>query len=251
MKYFGITDRGKLRRTNQDNYVIASNASGDVFAIVCDGIGGSKGGDVASRLAVSHFSMAFSLADSFENETEVRRWLSLEIPAANTEIYETGIHTPGLKGMGTTMTGVLISRAGRFVLNIGDSRTYAYYKDHSMKLLTVDHTLVNDMVRHGELSEEEAKNFPRKNVLTNALGVWDRIKYDLDRFDDEVSGFLVCSDGLHGYVEEEVMRRIVQDRFMDPAIRVRRLYSAAMNAGGFDNITAILIDLEGDETHEQ
>ena len=132
MKYFGITDRGKLRRTNQDNYVIASNASGDVFAIVCDGIGGGKGGDVASRLAVSHFSMAFSLADSFENETEVRRWLSLEIPAANTEIYETGIHTPGLKGMGTTMTGVLISRAGRFVLNIGDSRTYAYYKDHSI-----------------------------------------------------------------------------------------------------------------------
>ncbi len=251
MKYFGITDRGKLRRTNQDNYVIASNAYGDVFAIVCDGIGGGKGGDVASRLAVSHFSMAFSLSDPFLEEEEVRRWLSLEIPAANTEIYQTGVNTPGLKGMGTTLTGVLISKAGRYIVNIGDSRTYAYYKDHSMKLLTRDHTLVNDMLRHGELTEEEAKNFPRKNVLTNALGVWEKTRFDLERRDEELCGFLLCSDGLHGYVDEDRIRRIVLDRLMDPAIRVRRLYSAAMNAGGYDNITAILIDLEGDEMYEQ
>jgi len=251
MKYFGITDRGKLRRTNQDNYVIASNAYGDVFAIVCDGIGGGKGGDVASRLAVSHFSMAFSLSDPFLEEEEVRRWLSLEIPAANTEIYQTGVNTPGLKGMGTTLTGVLISKAGRYIVNIGDSRTYAYYKDHSMKLLTRDHTLVNDMLRHGELTEEEAKNFPRKNVLTNALGVWEKTRFDLERRDEELCGFLLCSDGLHGYVDEDRIRRIVLDRLIDPAIRVRRLYSAAMNAGGYDNITAILIDLEGDEMYEQ
>ena len=251
MKYFGITDRGKLRRTNQDNYVIASNAYGDVFAIVCDGIGGGKGGSGASRLAVSHFSMAFSLSDPFLEEEEVRRWLSLEIPAANTEIYQTGVNTPGLKGMGTTLTGVLISKAGRYIVNIGDSRTYAYYKDHSMKLLTRDHTLVNDMLRHGELTEEEAKNFPRKNVLTNALGVWEKTRFDLERRDEELCGFLLCSDGLHGYVDEDRIRRIVLDRLMDPAIRVRRLYSAAMNAGGYDNITAILIDLEGDEMYEQ
>ena len=251
MKYFGITDRGKLRKTNQDNYVIASNAYGDVFAIVCDGIGGGRGGDVASRIAVSHFSVAFSSTDAFVDEDEVRRWLSVEIPAANSEIYSAGIHTPGLKGMGTTLTGVLICKAGRYVVNIGDSRTYAYYHDQSMKLLTTDHTLVNDMLKHGELTEEEAKNFPRKNVLTNALGVWEKVRYDFARHDEELCGFLICSDGLHGYVEEEAIRKIVLDRLMDPAIRVRRLYAIAMNAGGYDNITAILIDLEGDETNEQ
>ena len=106
------------------------------------------------------------------------------------------------------------------------------------------------MVRHGELTKEEAKNYPRKNVLTNALGVWEKSRYDVDLFEGKANGFLICSDGLHGYVEEEVIRKIVLNREIDPAIRVRRLYSAAMRAGGYDNITAILIDLEGDEQYE-
>lgn len=249
MKYFGLTDRGKLRKTNQDSYAIASNRAGDVFAVVCDGIGGGKGGDIASRLAVTHFSMAFSNNEGFRDAQQVRRWLEIEIPAANEEVYRTGQRTPELKGMGTTLTGVMITSVGRFVVNVGDSRTYAYYSDDSMKLLTTDHTLVNDMLRHGELTPEEARNYPRKNVLTNALGVWEKSRFDVERHDEEVNGFLICSDGLHGYVDEEIIRSIVLNRMMDPALRVRRLYAEAMNAGGFDNITAILIDLEGDETH--
>lgn len=249
MKYFGLTDRGKLRKTNQDSYTIASNRAGDVFAVVCDGIGGGKGGDIASRLAVTHFSMAFSNNEGFKDDQQVRRWLEIEIPAANEEIYRTGQRTPELKGMGTTLTGVMITSVGRFVINVGDSRTYAYYSDDTMKVLTTDHTLVNDMLRHGELTPEEAKNYPRKNVLTNALGVWEKSRFDIERHDEAVNGFLICSDGLHGYVDEGVIRSIVLNRMMDPALRVRRLYAEAMNAGGFDNITAILIDLEGDETY--
>ena len=86
MKYFGLTDRGKLRKTNQDSYAIASNRAGDVFAVVCDGIGGGKGGDIASRLAVTHFSMAFSNNEGFRDAQQVRRWLEIEIPAANEEV---------------------------------------------------------------------------------------------------------------------------------------------------------------------
>ncbi len=251
MKYFGLTDRGKVRRTNQDSYIIASNRAGDVFAVVCDGIGGGKGGDIASRLAVTHFSMAFSHNEGFADESLLRRWLSLEIPASNEEIYRMGRRTQELKGMGTTLTGVMITSVGIYVVNIGDSRTYAYYSDGSFVQLTNDHTLVNDMVRHGELTPDEAKNYPRKNVLTNALGVWEKARYDLEKIDKKTDGFLVCSDGLHGYVEEDVIREIVLNRDIDPAIRVRRLYGEAMNAGGYDNITAILIDLEGDERYEQ
>ena len=249
MKYFGLTDRGRLRKTNQDSYTIASNRAGDVFAVVCDGIGGGKGGDIASRLAVTHFSMAFSNNEGFKDDQQVKRWLEVEIPAANEEIFRTGQRTPELKGMGTTLTGVMITSVGRFVINVGDSRTYAYYADDTMKVLTTDHTLVNDMLRHGELTPEEAKNYPRKNVLTNALGVWEKSRFDVERHDEAVNGFLICSDGLHGYVDEAVIRSIVLNRMMDPALRVRRLYAEAMNAGGFDNITAILIDLEGDETY--
>ena len=153
--------------------------------------------------------------------------------------------------MGTTLTGVMITSVGIYVVNVGDSRTYAYYPDGSFVQLTVDHTLVNDMLRHGELTPEEARNYPRKNVLTNALGVWEKARFDLDRADRKADGFLVCSDGLHGYVDEEIIKGIVMNREIDPAIRVRRLYSEAMNAGGYDNITAILIDLEGDERYEQ
>ena len=109
--------------------------------------------------------------------------------------------------------------------------------------------LLSMTVGMGLITQEEAKNYPRKNVLTNALGVWEKSRFDVERYDGEVNGFLICSDGLHGYVDEEEIRSIVLNRMMDPAVRVRRLYSAAMNAGGFDNITAILIDLEGDETH--
>ncbi len=250
MKYFGLTDRGKLRKSNQDSYVIASNRAGDVFAVVCDGIGGGRGGDIASRLAVTHFSMAFSQNEGFDDESQLRRWLGLEIPASNEEIYRMGRRTEELKGMGTTLTGVMLTSVGTYVVNIGDSRTYAYYSDGSFVQMTVDHTLVNDMLRHGDLTEEEARNYPRKNVLTNALGVWEKARFDLDRMERKADGFLVCSDGLHGYVDEAVIRSIVLNRDIDPAIRVRRLYGEAMNAGGYDNITAILIDLEGDERYE-
>lgn len=245
MKYFGITDRGKLRATNQDSYVIASNRKGDVFAMVCDGIGGGKGGDVASQLAVYYFSTAFSLNNGFEDQDAVRVWLSKSITGANKEIFETGKLNEELKGMGTTLSGVLISNQGTFVVNVGDSRTYGCYEDGTMKQLTRDHTLVNDMILHGELTPEQAKDFPKKNVLTNALGVWEKTQPDIIPLKEEgLAGFLLCSDGLHGYVNEEVIREIVDDREYEPALRVRRLYNEAMNAGGYDNITAILIDLE-------
>ncbi len=251
MKYYGITDRGKLRRSNQDSYVIATNEKGDVFAIVCDGIGGGKGGDVASRIAVSHFSKVFSENSGFEDEHSLRSWIRQEVKAATRKILIAGSANPELKGMGTTVTGVLITGIGRYVINIGDSRTYLYMPDGTMRQITVDHSLLQDMIAHGELTPEEAENFPRKNVLTNALGVWENVRVDIFVCNDPVSGFLICSDGLHGYVEEEVIRSIVMDRHMDPALRVRKLYNAAMDAGGFDNITAILIDLEGEEANEQ
>jgi len=249
MKYYGVTDRGKVRKTNQDSYVIATSQAGDVFAIVCDGIGGGKGGDVASRLAITYFSMSFSLNRGFKDEDALRAWLNKSVEGANKEIYKTGSETNGLKGMGTTLTGVLLTSVGRYIVNIGDSRVYGYYKDGTFKCLTSDHTLVNDMVKHGDLTKEEAKTYPRKNVLTNALGVWKKVRYDLTRCREEINGFLLCSDGLHGYVDEEVIRKIVIDRESDPTLRVRRLYKAAMEAGGYDNVTAILIDLEGDETN--
>jgi|LAHS01.1.fsa_nt_gb protein phosphatase len=247
MKYYGITDKGLHRKSNQDSYVIATNVNGDIFAIVADGIGGNKGGDIASRMAVAHFSKEFSETKGFRDLKEARRWIIENVTIANSAIFNFGVENPQLKGMGTTLCGVMITSVGRLVVNIGDSRTYAWTKDNRFVQLTMDHSLVNDMLMHGEITKEEAVNFPKKNVLTNALGVWETVRPDVDVHNEDLSGFMICSDGLHGYVPEELIKTIILHDQLDPALKARRLLKAALDAGGLDNITVVLIDLGGDQ----
>ena len=246
MKYYGMSDKGKIRKTNQDSYVIATNEAGDLFAIVCDGICGNLGGDVASRLAINYFSVAFSNTKGFKTSTAVKKFLREGIQEVNTLIFETGKENPKLHGMGTTLCGILLCHAGRFVVNVGDSRAYSFSHNGQFTQLTMDHTLVNDMIMHGELTPEQAKNYPKKNVLTNAIGVWETVRSDIDTHLEDMDGVLLCSDGLHSYVDQSVIRSIVLDTQIDPILRVRKLVKASLDAGGFDNVTAILIDLEDD-----
>lgn len=246
MKYYGMSDKGKIRKTNQDSYVIATNEAGDLFAIVCDGIGGNLGGDVASRLAINYFSVAFSNTKGFKTSIAVKKFLREGIQEVNTLIFETGKENPKLHGMGTTLCGILLCHAGRFVVNVGDSRAYSFSHNGQFTQLTMDHTLVNDMIMHGELTPEQAKNYPKKNVLTNAIGVWETVRSDIDTHLEDMDGVLLCSDGLHSYVDQSVIRSIVLDTQIDPILRVRKLVKASLDAGGFDNVTAILIDLEDD-----
>lgn len=246
MKYYGMSDKGKIRKTNQDSYVIATNEAGDLFAIVCDGIGGNLGGDVASRLAINYFSVAFSNTKGFKTSNAVKKFLREGIQEVNTLIFETGKENPKLHGMGTTLCGILLCHAGRFVVNVGDSRAYSFSHNGQFTQLTMDHTLVNDMIMHGELTPEQAKNYPKKNVLTNAIGVWETVRSDIDTHLEDMDGVLLCSDGLHSYVDQSVIRSIVLDAQIDPILRVRKLVKASLDAGGFDNVTAILIDLEDD-----
>ncbi|NCB33324.1 MAG: serine/threonine-protein phosphatase [Erysipelotrichia bacterium] len=243
MKYYGITDRGKIRKTNQDNYVIATNGNGDVFAMICDGIGGGRGGDVASHLAVSGLSEAFSNSKPINDAGEFKKWLRQEVASINKKIFTLGNQSTSLKGMGTTLTGVILTEIGKFIVNIGDSRVYGFYGDGRFQQLTMDHTLMQDMIAHGELNQDEAATFSRKNVLTNALGVWESMRCDIDTHLEPVKGFLLCSDGLHGYVPEATLKEIVHNTELDPSLRARRLVRAALEAGGYDNVTAILIDL--------
>ncbi|MBQ9048534.1 MAG: Stp1/IreP family PP2C-type Ser/Thr phosphatase [Solobacterium sp.] len=243
MKYFGGTDRG-IRRTNQDSYVIATNENGDVFALICDGIGGGRGGDVASQMAVSRFSVAFAATGAFADQYALKNWIRTRVSEVNRVIFDAGNERPSLKGMGTTLCGVLITSVGTFIVNIGDSRCYTYSHRSGFRQITRDHSLVNDMLLHGEITKEEAENYPQKNVLTNALGVWETVRCDIETFNEKNDGFLICSDGLHGYVDEDVIAGIVLNTKTDPARRTRKLIEAALDAGGYDNVTVILIDLE-------
>jgi len=245
MKYYGLTNRGLHRKTNQDSYVIATNQNGDIFAIVADGIGGNSGGDIASRMAVRHFSKEFSECRSFKTIEEAKNWINMHVTIANSAIFNYGLEHQEVKGMGTTLCGVMLTSVGTLVINIGDSRTYAWSSNRVFHQLTNDHSLVNDMVRHGELTPEEAKNYPKKNVLTNALGVWESVKCDIDIHNEDIDGFLICSDGLHGYVEEKDIVEIINNKQYDPSLKARKLIRSALNAGGYDNVTVILIDMRG------
>ncbi len=248
MKYYGMTDKGKIRKTNQDSYVIANNEAGDIFALVCDGIGGNLGGDVASRMAVNYFSVAFSETNGFSSAEEVKTFLRNGVKEVNEQIYSLGQKRLDLRGMGTTLCGVMLTNIGRFVVNVGDSRTYSFKKNGEFKQLTMDHTLVNDMIMHGQLTREEAKTYPKKNVLTNAVGVWETVRCDIDTHLEDMDGLLLCSDGLTSYVPETLIRNIVLNQESDPALRARKLVKASLDAGGFDNVTVILIDLEGGDS---
>ena len=244
MKCFGATDTGLVRANNQDSYVIASNEVGDVFALVCDGIGGGNSGDVASQTAIQYFSEVFSANKGFKDEEEALTWLRYQIRKANDTVFTLSTTRREYQGMGTTLVGVLLIPQGSYVINVGDSRAYASFQDDSFRCLTQDHTLVQDMVNHGELSEEEMMNHPKRNMLTNALGIWSNIRIDLTRIDDPADTFLLCSDGLHGYVPDSVIAKVMLDSRQTLQAKSKQLMNLALLQGGYDNITIILIQKE-------
>ena len=244
MKCFGATDTGLVRACNQDSYVIASNEVGDVFALVCDGIGGGNSGDVASQTAIQYFSEVFSANQGFKDEEEALTWLRYQVRKANDTVFTLSTTRKDYQGMGTTLVGVLLIPQGSYVINIGDSRAYASFQDGSFRCLTQDHTLVQELVNHGELSEEEMMNHPKRNMLTNALGIWSNIRIDLTRIDDPVDTFLLCSDGLHGYVPDSVIAKVMLDSRQTLQGKSKQLMNLALLQGGYDNITIILIQKE-------
>lgn len=247
MKTYGSTDKGLVRKTNQDSYVIASNECGDLFCVVCDGIGGSKGGDVASSTAVRYFSTAFSENRGFMNEMDLLSWLKVHIRKANDEIFSLSTTKREYHGMGTTMVALLITSIGKYVINIGDSRCYALYENGRFEQLTEDHTLVQEMLKKHEITKEQAKNHSHRHYITNALGVWNDARYDVMHITEAVDTFLLCSDGLHGYVEEAVIEKVMKETQLDAKKKQHRLMDLSLLAGGLDNITILLIQMEEGE----
>ena len=171
MKCYGLSDKGLTRNDNQDSYVIATSECGDILAVVCDGIGGAKAGDIASNMTVDYFFKEFSEHTGFVDNNDVAKWVTYHLNKCNEKIYALASRNPDYKGMGTTFAAVLLTRIGKFIINVGDSRVYGLNYDNVFKQISVDHSLVNDMLKNNEITLEQAKNHPQRNVLTNALGV--------------------------------------------------------------------------------
>jgi serine/threonine protein phosphatase PrpC len=230
------TDVGRIRERNEDAYLIRE----PLFA-VADGMGGHRGGDVASSMIVDALERAEVQADA-----PLSPLVDL-IKKANHDVLERGDADEGLKGMGTTLTAVVTDEAKAYLAHIGDSRAYLL-REGALQRLTRDHTLVERMVEEGRLEPDQARNHPQQNILTRVLGVEDEIEVDDLTLDPMQPGdrILLCTDGLNHMVDDDTIEGILQEE-NDPQAAADRLVDAAIEAGGEDNVTVVVLDfVEGD-----
>ncbi|ATO46208.1 hypothetical protein C5L30_001578 [Companilactobacillus farciminis] len=239
MEYALLTDVGKLRENNQDYVNVFKNKKGIVFGIVADGMGGHRGGDVASDMAVSHLGHNFEESE-VDEISELREWIIRELSKENDRIVSVSNQFDDLNGMGTTMVGVFFVGSKMMVVNVGDSRCYIYANDE-LKQLSVDHSLVHELLETGQISPEEAENHPQKNIITQTLGVSQTVQprvKDFDLVNDAI--ILLCTDGLTNMVPENEIKDILSNKKMGLETKCHLLIDKANAAGGRDNITALL-----------
>jgi PPM family protein phosphatase len=231
------SDIGRARVRNEDSYLVKE----PLFA-VADGMGGHKGGDVASSLALQTIDAAATAPEQEDLERLVE-----QIKEANHRVLERGETDKDLRGMGTTVTALLTADGKAHVVHVGDSRAYRL-RDGTFQQLTEDHTLVQRMVREGKLTEEEAAHHPQRSVLTRALGVDMDIPIDQLTLDvQEGDRVLLCTDGLTSMVGRERIQEILEGE-AEPQAACERLIDAANRAGGDDNITVIVVDFVPDQS---
>lgn len=240
MKFAYRTNVGQRRPKNEDYVGIYQNAAGVRFAIVADGMGGHLGGDVASAMAVLHIGHDFEHTN-FEKVEPIISWLVTELQKENQHILNKSKQYPDLSGMGTTFVAVIYFQNEFIIANIGDSRAYLMRHD-VLTQLTEDHSLVNELVKQGALSPEDARHHPQKNVITRTLGVSAEATADVTVRCSEYGDYiLLCTDGLTNMVTDAEIATILKDQQLSLAGKCERLIQMANTAGGLDNITALLL----------
>ncbi len=237
MKLSGISDVGKVRPNNEDNFAYGYLDSAS-YAVVCDGMGGVEGGEIASKIAVDTIKEQIETAYSPKmKETAIERMLISAITAANYKVYRYA-QSNNLQGMGTTAVVAVMKAEYAVIAYDGDSR--AYVIGNSMRQLTTDHTYLNELYRLGELTKEELETDPRKNIITRALGVSEEIEVDTLCADINAGDtILLCSDGLTNCLDDDAILKCVKEIGFDDAASV--LIHRANENGGVDNITTVLL----------
>ena len=238
------SDVGRRRNTNQDYASVFTNQEGIKLAILADGMGGHRAGDIASQMAVLNLGNAWEEQDLTDDE-KIAQWFIQAIQEENALIYQRGQEQPEYNGMGTTIVAAALSEERFTIAHVGDSRAYLI-RDGKIIQLTEDHSLVNELVKSGEISEEMAVNHPRKNILTRSVGMPGTVEVDVSTYIWQLKDrLLLCSDGLTNMLSEEMIKTIVnQEGTLSD--KVTELINQANEAGGADNITVLLIEFKED-----
>lgn len=237
---FAKSDIGKAREINQDYYYISQDTDEPKMYILADGMGGYKGGEIASKLSTD--SVRKYIQNNFNSITkdkeEILKLIKSAVEYANMVVYEKSKEIPELEGMGTTIEVCLIYNNKAYIGHVGDSRIYRIRKDVIRKL-TKDHSYVQKLVEDKKITREEAKIHPKKNMLTKALGCTPYVEPDIRARNFEKGDiFIICSDGLTNMVDEKRIYELVKENIN---IAADKLIEEANNAGGYDNITVIII----------
>lgn len=240
MKIVAKTDVGKTRENNQDAYSAGELPDGVAWAVVCDGMGGAAGGNVASTSAVK--VIAEQITASYRasmSSKSIKNMLVSAINAANISVYDLAQANKELRGMGTTVVCALVTGSAAYIANAGDSRAYML-SDGKLSQLTRDHSVVQEMVETGKITQSEAKVHPNKNIITRALGVHPEIRVDFYEQPMTASDILfLCTDGLTNYVETDEICALTQNcSYYEFA---EKLVSRAIENGGGDNVTVVTL----------
>lgn len=239
---WGITDKGVVRSQNQDSYYLKKDGDGPVIAIVCDGMGGARAGNVASSLAVETASTYLEELGREELLRDPGGHLTQAAVLANEAVFLRAGLDEECRGMGTTMVAALLWEGTADILNIGDSRLY-HIGEEGIRKVTRDHSVVEDLVHRGELTPEEARIHPQKNLITRALGAERESRSDLYRLTLKPGEFLLlCSDGLSNLLtDQELLYEVLYGEA--PETCCQRMLDIALSRGAPDNVTAVLIQM--------
>ncbi len=246
MKTFYLTDSGKVRDHNEDSVTILKNGNGEQLLIVADGMGGHRAGEVASSMVVTHMGKRFTEMSSVGSKLDAINWLNDNINEINKEILDYTKENPDSMGMGTTAVMALLTQDYLIFGNIGDSSGFVF-KNGKLKKVTNDHTLVNLLVAAGDLTEEEAKYHPKRNVLMKALGSSEKCELDIFEVDVHIDGILLCSDGLTNMLTKEQIEKVLNDEDLEIEEKIVKLIRKSNARGGTDNISIAYLCLEGGE----
>ncbi len=240
MKIFCETDVGKSREINQDAYIARILEGGAALAVVCDGMGGANAGNIASAQAAKIiYEYVLRSWQSNMSASQIKNLLCSAVMSANVEVFDAASKNEELKGMGTTVVAVIATKTASHIVHVGDSRAYLV-RDNTLTQITTDHSMVQRMIESGQITADEAKSDPRKNIITRALGVDENLNVDYNELDyNEKDMLLICTDGLSNMLSSEEILEIVSSAPCENA--TAQLVSAANDGGGSDNITAVLI----------
>lgn len=261
MYFYGKTDIGKMRSTNQDNFLTMRVSDNVLMFVLCDGMGGTNGGNIASNLAIRTFAdhIEQSLAKYIDQNTDIcntsavnfTNLLSDAVLAANSAVYERAHESSELANMGTTIVAAIVADDKLYVANVGDSRLYCL-EENRFTQLTHDHSYVQMLVDLGHITKEEAVNNPRKNILTRAVGTEPRVESDVTEhfLPSEGAYLILCSDGLYNFISDQELLDVLysdsseydeDDYEAELSYKSNKLIDIANANGGGDNITIILI----------